>query len=159
MAKSNSSRNLIPLPAQNESRLDVFAAIFAPVLSCGLILKRRANMPSFLYTAETEFPRARASAKYASTAISTVGSVSSGVASATVEIGVYSSGLTVEPTRSHNIARSRAAAISRAFSGGRNLAVDRRIRFPFRVPMIRMGQLAPLPAHDRWSHSGRVQGA
>ena len=139
-------------------QLDVFAGIFAPVLSCGLILKRRANMPSFLYTAETEFPRAWASAKYASTAISTVGRVGSGVASAAVEIGLYSSGLTVDPTRSHNIARSRAASISRDFSGGKNLAVDRRIRFPLRVPVIRIGQLAPFPAHDRWSHSARVQG-
>ena len=56
------------------------------------------------------------------------------------------------------IARSRAASKSRAFSGGRNLAVDRRIRFPPSVPTIRIGQVATLPAHGRWSHSGRVQG-
>jgi len=125
---------------------------------CGLTLKRRENMPSFLYTADAEFPRARASERYASTAISTVGRVGSGIAAVGIRIGVYSSGLTVEPARSQSIARSRAASISRAFSGGRNLAVDSRIRFPLSVPMIRIGQLAPFPAHDRWSHSSRVHG-
>jgi hypothetical protein len=55
-------------------------------------------------------------------------------------------------------ASPRAASKSRAFSGGRNFAVDSCTREPLRVPRIRIGHFAPLPAQLRWSHSSRVQG-
>jgi hypothetical protein len=70
------------------------------------------------------------------------GSSEDGLASA------YSVGL---PVLSHSRAKARAASKSRACAGGRNFVVDSRTRDPFRVPRIRIGHLAPLPAQLRRS--------
>ena len=47
------------------------------------------------------------------------------------------------------------------FSPRRNVWTDgaAQKRFGFDLPTIRTGELAPFPAHERRSHSGRVQGA
>jgi len=71
-------------------------------------------------------------------------------------------GTLVAQARKRRASHHRAARLRGARPADCAQLRDRR-RFarkpPFRVPMIRIGQLASLPAHDRWSHSGRVQGA
>ncbi len=54
-----------------------------------------------------------------------------------------------QPFLSHSSASARAASKSRDCSGGRNFAVESRTREPFKVPMIRSGHFAPLPAQER----------